>query len=55
MFDIVFYEFEIVFNMGNIICLCVNCGVNLYFIELLGFDLEEKKVCCAGLDYYDLV
>ncbi|KOY21511.1 RNA methyltransferase [Vibrio parahaemolyticus] len=34
--------------------LCANCGANLHLIEPLGFDLEEKKVRRAGLDYHDL-
>ncbi|MEZ9788163.1 tRNA (cytidine(34)-2'-O)-methyltransferase [Vibrio breoganii] len=38
----------------NIIRLCANCGANLHLIEPLGFDLEEKKVRRAGLDYHDL-
>ncbi len=37
-----------------IIRLCANCGANLHLIEPLGFDLEEKKVRRAGLDYHDL-
>ncbi len=38
----------------HIIRLCANCGANLHLIEPLGFDLEEKKVRRAGLDYHDL-
>ncbi|WP_253664600.1 tRNA (cytidine(34)-2'-O)-methyltransferase [Vibrio sp. Y20_XG_PY13] len=38
----------------DIIRLCANCGANLHLIEPLGFDLEEKKVRRAGLDYHDL-
>lgn len=54
MFDIALYEPEIAPNTGNIIRLCANCGANLHLIEPLGFDLEEKKVRRAGLDYHDL-
>lgn len=54
MFDIALYEPEIAPNTGNIIRLCANCGANLHLIEPLGFDLEEKKVRRAGLDYRDL-
>lgn len=54
MFDIVLYEPEIAPNTGNIIRLCANCGANLHLIEPLGFDLEEKKLRRAGLDYHDL-
>ncbi|WP_070969817.1 tRNA (cytidine(34)-2'-O)-methyltransferase [Vibrio sonorensis] len=54
MFDIALYEPEIAPNTGNIIRLSANCGANLHLIEPLGFDLEEKKVRRAGLDYHDL-
>ncbi|EMQ2878456.1 tRNA (uridine(34)/cytosine(34)/5-carboxymethylaminomethyluridine(34)-2'-O)-methyltransferase TrmL [Vibrio navarrensis] len=54
MFDIALYEPEIAPNTGNIIRLCANCGAHLHLIEPLGFDLEEKKVRRAGLDYHDL-
>lgn len=54
MFDIALYEPEIAPNTGNIIRLCANCGARLHLIEPLGFDLEEKKVRRAGLDYRDL-
>ncbi|CEO37888.1 tRNA (cytidine(34)-2'-O)-methyltransferase [Photobacterium kishitanii] len=54
MFDIALYEPEIAPNTGNIIRLSANCGANLHLIEPLGFDLEEKKLRRAGLDYHDL-
>jgi len=54
MFDIALYEPEIAPNTGNIIRLCANCGAKLHLIEPLGFDLEEKKLRRAGLDYHDL-
>lgn len=54
MLDIALFEPEIAPNTGNIIRLCANCGANLHLIEPLGFDLEEKKVRRAGLDYHDL-
>ena len=54
MFDIALYEPEIAPNTGNIIRLSANCGANLHLIEPLGFDLDEKKVRRAGLDYHDL-
>ncbi|QIA62271.1 tRNA (uridine(34)/cytosine(34)/5-carboxymethylaminomethyluridine(34)-2'-O)-methyltransferase TrmL [Vibrio astriarenae] len=40
--------------IADIIRLSANCGANLHLIEPLGFDLEEKKVRRAGLDYHDL-
>jgi tRNA (cytidine/uridine-2'-O-)-methyltransferase len=54
MFDIVLYEPEIPPNTGNIMRLCANCGCTLHLIEPLGFNLDEKSVRRAGLDYIDL-
>lgn len=54
MFHIALYEPEIAPNTGNIIRLCANNGCKLHLIEPLGFDLEEKKLRRAGLDYRDL-
>ncbi|WP_028109306.1 tRNA (uridine(34)/cytosine(34)/5-carboxymethylaminomethyluridine(34)-2'-O)-methyltransferase TrmL [Ferrimonas futtsuensis] len=54
MFEIALYEPEIAPNTGNIIRLCANNGCHLHLIEPLGFDLEEKKLRRAGLDYGDL-
>lgn len=55
MFHIVLYEPEIPPNTGNIIRLCSNVGAQLHLIKPLGFDLSEKKVRRAGLDYRDIV
>lgn len=54
MFHIALYEPRIAPNTGNIIRLCANNGCQLHLIEPLGFDLEEKKLRRAGLDYGDL-
>ncbi|NKF52306.1 tRNA (uridine(34)/cytosine(34)/5-carboxymethylaminomethyluridine(34)-2'-O)-methyltransferase TrmL [Shewanella sp. WXL01] len=54
MFHIALFEPEIAPNTGNIIRLCANNGSQLHLIEPLGFDLEEKKLRRAGLDYKDL-
>jgi len=51
MLNLILYEPEIPPNTGNIIRLCANTGVALHLIEPLGFDLEEKKLRRAGLDY----
>ena len=51
MFHIVLYEPEIPPNTGNIIRLCANTGSQLHLIEPLGFDLNDKKLRRAGLDY----
>ena len=54
MFHIALYEPQIAPNTGNIIRLTANNGCHLHLIEPLGFDLEEKKLRRAGLDYHDL-
>ena len=53
MFNIVLYQPEIPPNTGNIIRLCANTGCSLYLIEPLGFELEDKKLRRAGLDYHE--
>ena len=55
MFSVILYEPEIPPNTGNIIRLCANTGAGLHLIEPLGFDLEEKKLRRAGLDYREFV
>lgn len=54
MFHIALYNPVMAANAGNIIRLCANNGCALHLIEPLGFDLEEKKLRRAGLDYHDL-
>jgi tRNA (cytidine/uridine-2'-O-)-methyltransferase len=53
LLHIILYQPEIPPNTGNIIRLAANTGVRLHLIEPLGFDLEEKKVRRAGLDYHE--
>ena len=53
MFSLILYQPEIPPNTGNIIRLCANTGVSLHLIEPLGFDLEERKLRRAGLDYME--
>jgi tRNA (cytidine/uridine-2'-O-)-methyltransferase len=55
MISVILYEPEIPPNTGNIIRLCANTGASLHLIEPLGFDLEEKKLRRAGLDYREFV
>jgi tRNA (cytidine/uridine-2'-O-)-methyltransferase len=55
MFHIVLYEPEIPANTGNIIRLCANAGTQLHLIKPLGFELEDKKLRRAGLDYHEWV
>lgn len=53
MFNVVLYQPEIPPNTGNIIRLCANTGCSLHLIEPLGFELEDKKLRRAGLDYHE--
>ncbi|MFW2438553.1 MAG: tRNA (cytidine(34)-2'-O)-methyltransferase [Arenicellales bacterium] len=54
MFHIALYEPRIAPNTGNIIRLTANNGCHLHLIEPLGFELEDKQLRRAGLDYHDL-
>ncbi|MBB3168769.1 tRNA (uridine(34)/cytosine(34)/5-carboxymethylaminomethyluridine(34)-2'-O)-methyltransferase TrmL [Simiduia aestuariiviva] len=51
MLNIVLFEPEIPPNTGNIIRLCANMGAQLHLVEPLGFELDDKKLRRAGLDY----
>lgn len=53
MFHIVLYEPEIPPNTGNIIRLCANTGSQLHLIQPLGFELDDKRLRRAGLDYHE--
>jgi len=53
MLNIVLYQPEIPPNTGNIIRLCANTGCHLHLVEPLGFDLDDKKLRRAGLDYHE--
>lgn len=55
MLNIVLYEPEIPANTGNIIRLCANTGAQLHLIHPLGFELDDKKLRRAGLDYHEWV
>lgn len=53
MFHIVLYEPEIPPNTGNIIRLSANSGSKLHLIHPLGFELDDKRLRRAGLDYHE--
>lgn len=55
VFHIVLFEPEIPANTGNIIRLCANTGMQLHLIKPLGFELDDKKLRRAGLDYHEWV
>lgn len=52
MFNIVLVEPQIPPNTGTIGRLCVNLGATLHLVKPLGFDIDDKAVKRAGLDYW---
>ncbi|MGV8959823.1 MAG: tRNA (uridine(34)/cytosine(34)/5-carboxymethylaminomethyluridine(34)-2'-O)-methyltransferase TrmL [Stenotrophomonas sp.] len=52
-FDVILFQPEIPPNTGNVIRLCANTGARLHLIEPLGFDLSDKQLRRAGLDYHE--
>lgn len=55
MLNIVLIEPEIPQNTGNIARTCAVIGARLHLVKPLGFDISEKAVKRAGLDYWDKV
>jgi tRNA (cytidine/uridine-2'-O-)-methyltransferase len=53
MLHVALFEPEIPPNTGNIIRLCANAGAQLHLIEPLGFDIDDKRLRRAGLDYHE--
>jgi tRNA (cytidine/uridine-2'-O-)-methyltransferase len=51
-FNIVLVNPQIPNNTGAIGRLCVNAGASLHLIKPIGFDIDEKAVKRAGLDYW---
>jgi len=51
----VLVEPEIPQNTGNISRTCAATGIRLHLVEPLGFDISDKAVKRAGLDYWHLV
>jgi tRNA (cytidine/uridine-2'-O-)-methyltransferase len=51
MFNVVLVEPEIPPNTGNVIRLAANSGARLHLVRPLGFDLTDKQLRRAGLDY----
>ena len=54
MFHIILHNPEIPPNTGNILRLCANSGAKLHLIKPLGFNLNDKNLKRAGLDYDDI-
>ena len=55
MLNVVLVEPEIPQNCGNIARTCAATACRLHLIRPLGFDISEKAVKRAGLDYWNLV
>ena len=55
MIDIILHEPEIPMNTGNIARTCACTGARLHLIRPLGFDISDKAVKRAGLDYWQYV
>lgn len=53
MFDIVLYQPEIPPNTGNIMRLAANSGARLHLVRPLGFQVNDKALERAGMDYRD--
>ena len=53
MLNIVLHEPEIPSNTGNIGRTCVAAGIRLHLIEPMGFQINDKMLKRAGLDYWD--
>lgn len=52
MFQLILYQPEIPPNTGNIIRLCANTGTRLHLVHPLGFDVSDRSLRRAGLDYH---
>lgn len=53
MLNIVLHEPEIPSNTGNIGRTCVAAGIRLHLIEPMGFQINDKMLKRAGLDYWE--
>jgi tRNA (cytidine/uridine-2'-O-)-methyltransferase len=50
---VVLFQPEIPPNTGNVIRLCANSGAALHLVRPLGFELDDRKLRRAGLDYHE--
>lgn len=53
MIHVVLHNPEIPQNTGNVIRLCANTGAALHLIKPLGFELDDRRMRRAGLDYHE--
>ncbi|WP_416694703.1 tRNA (cytidine(34)-2'-O)-methyltransferase [Candidatus Pseudothioglobus sp. Uisw_050_01] len=54
MLNLVLYQPEIPSNTGSLIRLSANMGANLHLIKPYGFEINDKRLRRAGLDYKEL-
>ena len=54
MLNLVLYQPEIPNNTGSLIRLSANMGANLHLIKPYGFEINDKRLRRAGLDYKEL-
>lgn len=54
MLNLVLFEPEIPNNTGSLIRLSANMGANLHLIKPFGFEITDKRLRRAGLDYQEL-
>jgi len=52
MMNVVLYQPEIAYNTGSVGRTCVALGAKLWLVRPLGFQLDEKRVRRAGMDYW---
>ena len=50
--NIVLVEPEIPQNTGNIVRTCAATGARLHIVKPMGFEIDDKKLKRAGLDYW---
>lgn len=50
--NIVLVEPEIPQNTGNIVRTCAATGTRLHIVKPMGFEIDDKKLKRAGLDYW---
>lgn len=53
MLNVILFEPEIPPNTGNVIRLCANSGAQLHLVRPLGFELDDRQLRRAGLDYHE--
>lgn len=55
VFNLVLVEPEIPQNTGNIARTCAATGCKLHIVKPMGFEIDDKKLKRAGLDYWHLL